>query len=145
MKSVTIGDGVKTIGKWAFSGCSSLESFVFGSSMESIGQEAFSDCTSLKTLKSEAAVPPTCGTQALDDINKWECTLYVPGASISAYQNAPQWKDFFFMADGIEDIKAEEGTIASADKVIYSIDGRRMQNTQRPGLYIINGKKTIVR
>lgn len=113
--------------------------------MESIGQEAFSDCTSLKTLKSEAAVPPTCSTQALEDINKWECTLYVPGASISAYQNAPQWKDFFFMADGIEDIKAEEGTSASADKVIYSIDGRRMQNTQHPGLYIMNGKKTIVR
>lgn len=145
LKSVTIGDGVKTIGNRAFSGCSSLESFAFGESMESIGQEAFSDCTSLITLKSEAVVPPTCGTQALDEINKWECTLYVPGASISAYQNAPQWKDFFFMTNGIEDIKTEKGISTSADKLIYSIDGRRMQNTQRPGLYIINGKKTIVR
>lgn len=49
------------------------------------------------------------------------------------------------MVDGIEDIKTEENTGTSADKMIYSIDGRRMQNNQRPGLYIINGKKTIVR
>lgn len=102
LQNVTIGNGVKSIGDYAFSGCSSLEGFSFGSSMESIGDEAFSDCTSLTSITSHAAVPPTCGTQALDDINKWECVLGVPLGNADAYYAADQWKEFFFIDDVVE-------------------------------------------
>ena len=102
LQNVTIGNGVKSIGNYAFSGCSSLEGFSFGSSMESIGAEAFSDCTALTSLTSYAAVPPTCGTQALDDINKWECVLGVPLGNADAYYAADQWKEFFFIEDVVE-------------------------------------------
>ena len=102
LQNVTIGNGVKAIGNYAFSGCSSLEGFSFGSSMESIGAEAFSDCTNLTSITSHAAVPPTCGTQALDDINKWNCTLRVPIGYATAYQAAEQWKEFFFVEDVVE-------------------------------------------
>ena len=102
LQNVTIGNGVKSIGNYAFSGCSSLEGFAFGSNMESIGAEAFSDCTSLTSITSHAAVPPTCGTQALDDINKWNCSLRVPSGYAAAYQAADQWKDFFFIEDVVE-------------------------------------------
>ena len=98
LKSVSIGNGVKTIGKYAFSGCASLESFAFGSSMKTIGEEAFSDCTALVKLRSKAMIPPICSTQALDDINKWNCELYVPGTAVSAYKAAVQWKEFFFIS-----------------------------------------------
>ena len=102
LQNVTIGNGVKSIGNYAFSGCSSLEGFAFGSNMESIGAEAFSDCTSLTSITSHAAVPPTCGTQALDDINKWNCSLRVPSGYAADYQAADQWKDFFFIEDVVE-------------------------------------------
>ena len=102
LQNVTIGNGVKAIGNYAFSGCSSLEGFSFGSSMESIGNEAFSDCTNLTSITSHAAVPPTCGTQALDDINKWNCVLRVPSGYAAAYQAAEQWKEFFFVEDVVE-------------------------------------------
>ena len=102
LKSVAIGNGVKSIGDYAFSGCSSLNGFSFGSNMESIGAEAFSDCTNLTSITSHAAVPPTCGTQALDDINKWSCTLRVPSGYAAAYQAADQWKEFFFVEDVVE-------------------------------------------
>ena len=102
LQNVTIGNGVKAIGNYAFSGCSSLEGFSFGSSMESIGTEAFSDCTNLTSITSHAAVPPTCGTQALDDINKWNCVLRVPSGYAAAYQAAEQWKEFFFVEDVVE-------------------------------------------
>ena len=102
LQNVTIGNGVKSIGNYAFSGCSSLAGFSFGSSMESIGDEAFSDCTSLTSITSHAAVPPTCGTQALDDINKWECVLGVPLGNADAYYAADQWKEFFFIDDVVE-------------------------------------------
>ena len=102
LQNVTIGNGVKSIGNYAFSGCSSLAGFSFGSNMESIGAEAFSDCTSLTSITSHAVVPPTCGTQALDDINKWNCSLRVPSGYAAAYQVADQWKDFFFIEDVVE-------------------------------------------
>ena len=97
LTDVSMGDGVKSIGAYAFSGCSSLEHFTCGRQLESIGKEAFSDCTSMTKFRTRAAVPPTCGAQALDDINKWECTLYVPTESIDDYQAADQWKNFFFI------------------------------------------------
>ena len=99
LQSFKVGDGVTTFGDWAFSGCSSLKSLAFGSQLQTIGKEAFSDCTSVTEITSLTATPPTCGSQALDDINKWECTLHVPENSLAAYQAADQWKEFFFIND----------------------------------------------
>ena len=99
LQNVSVGDSVKSIGNYAFSGCSSLESFTFGSCMETIGAEAFSDCSSLTSITSYAAVPPTCGTQALDDIDVWGCTLTVPDGRTAAYREADQWCNFFFIEE----------------------------------------------
>ena len=115
LKNVRIGDGVTTIGNWAFSGCSSLDYFQFGASVETIGQEAFSDCVAVTKVISRAATPPACGSQALDDLNKWECHLEVPKGMASTYNEAGQWKEFFFV---------EEGDAAVTwHKLIYEVDG----------------------
>ena len=100
LQNVTIGDGVTTIGKWAFSGCSSLKFFNFGSKLVNIGQEAFSDCTALVEITSKAQAAPACESQALEDINKWECKLFVPDGCTAVYEAANQWKDFLFKDEG---------------------------------------------
>lgn len=100
LQKFTIGDGVTTIGKWAFSGCSSLKYFAFGSQVATIGQDAFSDCTAIVEIISKAQTAPTCGSQALDDINKWECKLYVPDGFTAVYEAADQWKEFLFKEEG---------------------------------------------
>ena len=65
-----------------------------------IGKEAFSDCASVTKIVSKAQIPPTCGSQALDDINKWTCTLTVPTGCKDSYAAADQWKEFFFVEEG---------------------------------------------
>lgn len=100
LQRVIIGDGVTSIGNWAFSGCQSLKFFAFGSQVATIGQEAFSDCAAVIEITSKAATPPVCGSQALDDINKWDCKLYVPKGCMASYEAADQWKDFFFKEVG---------------------------------------------
>ena len=100
LQRVVIGDGVTTIGNWAFSGCQSLKYFAFGSQVATIGQEAFSDCAAVIEISSKAKTAPECGAQALDDINKWDCKLYVPDGCMAAYEAAAQWKDFFFKEEG---------------------------------------------
>ncbi|MBR2352705.1 MAG: leucine-rich repeat protein, partial [Alistipes sp.] len=47
---LTIGDGVTSIGGWAFYGCTSLASVTIPNSVTSIGERAFRDCTSLTSV-----------------------------------------------------------------------------------------------
>lgn len=91
-----------------------------------------------------------CGTQALDDINKWECTLYVPDESIADYKTAAQWKEFFFIEQvptdtpetWIEDV--EETT--TPDAIYYDLRGNRVANPAK-GVYVKvqDGRATRVR
>lgn len=140
------GDGVTSIGKWAFSGCSALKSYLSGTSVESIGQEAFSDCTAMTSFTTNAAVPPVCGNQALDDINKWECTLHVPQESIDDYQAAEQWKEFFFIeTSGVEDVIADNEDYSDCPVEIYNLSGNKVGSSKEdlsPGIYIMRqGRK----
>ncbi|WP_456098376.1 leucine-rich repeat domain-containing protein [Prevotella jejuni] len=151
LQNVSIGDNVKSIGKWAFSGCSSLKNFTFGSGLQSIGQEAFSDCFNITQISSEAVVPPTCDINALDDINKWNCKLFVPKTNIDAYKQAAQWKEFFFIegTTGITNTVYNKAELAD----VYTIDGaKRLSkastdeiNALPKGVYIVNGKKIIIK
>ena len=151
LTSVTIPNSVTKISDWAFSGCRSLKNFTFGSGLRSIGQEAFSDCINITQISSEAVVPPICGINALDDINKWNCKLFVPKANIDAYKQAPQWKEFFFIdgTTGITNTVYNNSGLAD----VYTIDGtKRLSkastdeiNALPKGVYIVNGKKIIIK
>lgn len=50
LKSVKIGNGVKTIEKDTFNYCADIETLELGSSIETIGESAFYNCSSIKTL-----------------------------------------------------------------------------------------------
>ena len=145
LKNVNIGNGVTKIGDWAFSGCFSLDYFSFGSAMQSIGKEAFSDCTAMTRIISHAATPPVCGSQALDDINKWNCTLSVPTGYTAAYQAADQWKEFFFINDDvtITDIGSVQDSTAKPSS-IYNLNGSQ-QRDMMPGLNIIKMSDGTIR
>ena len=125
LKYITMGDGIEKIGDWAFSGCSSLDFFRVGSNVKTIGKEAFSDCTAMTKLITTAPVPPTCGSQALDDINKWTCELFVNKESIDQYKAAEQWKEFFFISeyDGVDDVSVDT---PDALYEVYNLQGVRV-------------------
>jgi hypothetical protein len=103
LRVVRLGDNVRKVYDNEFYGCSGLKTAIIGENVSEIGNYAFSDCTALTKLESHSATPPTCGTKALDGISKGGCTLYVPQNSLTAYQSADQWKEFFL-------IKAKETT-----------------------------------
>ena len=143
LQRVELGDGIENIGDYAFSGCSAIESFTFGNSLLTIGEEAFSDCTAMTQLISRTEVPPVCGTQALDDINKWNCTLLVPDKSIDAYKAADQWKEFFFIESGISDIDADDCSVwVEEGKLMFSgfNDGSLVDVYTVSGQHIYNGE-----
>ena len=97
LRSVTIGNGVTSIGEWAFAYCDSLTSITIPDSVTSIGEWAFAYCTSLESVYCKPTTPPMAygrfggySWNAFYD-NAWDRKIYVPRASVNAYQVAEGW------------------------------------------------------
>lgn len=153
--SITIEDGTVSISPSAFSHCSGLTSVEIPNSVTSIGEYAFSYCENLKKLISYAEVPPVCGYDVFDGVNTQKCILQVPEKSISAYQQADQWKEFFLIEGvptAIGGVTVDGAVPANAD--VYSTNGmlvkrnadlKNLKHELPAGIYIIGGKKVYVR
>ena len=152
LTSVNIPNSVTTIGWYAFSECTNLQKVNIGNSVKTIGIAAFNNCTSITQISSEALVPPTCGLNVFANINKSKCKLIVPKNSLDAYKQADQWKDFFLIdgsTTGITNTVYNNSGLAD----VYTIDGtKRLSkastdeiNALPKGMYIVNGKKIIIK
>jgi len=109
LTSVTIPNSVTGIGNYAFRGCTGLTSVTIPNSVTSIGNYAFYGCSGLKVLTCLAPNPPACDINALTDIDKSKCTLYVAKEYVSLYKKAEQWKDFYNIVGllGVDDITVD--------------------------------------
>lgn len=162
LTSVTIPNSVTTIGWYAFRKCTNLQKVNIGNSVKTIGVSAFENCTSITQISSEAVVPPYCESTVVypsfsvlnvfDDINKSKCKLIVPKNSLDAYKQAPQWKDFLLIegsTTGITNTVYNKAGLVD----VYTIDGtKRLSkastdeiNALPKGVYIVNGKKIIIK
>ena len=152
LTSVTIGNSVTEIGYYAFSGCSSLTSVTIPNSVTTIGYYAFSGCKNVKQITSEAVTPPICSAGSFERVNRNECKLIVPKNSIDAYKKADGWKEFFLIEGTTTGIKNNiYNKIENVD--VYTIDGiKRLSkasvneiNALPKGVYIVNGKKIVIK
>ena len=95
--SVTLPDGITTIGGWAFNDCTGLTSFTLPASITSIGQRAFYYCDKLQRLYAEASDPASynAGSEAFSYINRAsnKCTIYAPIGRSATYQNSDVFKN----------------------------------------------------
>ena len=91
VKTVTIEDGVTSIGSYAFRGSTSLTSVIIGSGVTSIGSYAFRNCSSLTSITSLAVTPPTCTDDSFFSSTYSSATLY---AASCDYQSATYWSNF---------------------------------------------------
>ncbi len=85
---------VMTIGDNAFHGCNKLTSISLPKSVYLIRSNAFANCDGLTSFYSHNPTPPSLFSDAFNNFNKSNCTLYVPFNSETSYANANQWKEF---------------------------------------------------
>ena len=80
-------------------------------------------------------------------------TLYVPIGTLAAYQKVDPWRNFWNIEEtdfsGIEDITINE----KSGYNVYNLQGVQVLRTDNPeminalpaGIYIVNGKKMVVK
>lgn len=118
LKEAVVGNSVETMDE-TFGSCDNLERVVIGRSVNKIMPATFRYCESLRTIYLLNPVPPTVlESSQFTQQNYANATLYVPEGSLSAYQAADPWMNFYsikeFETTDVSDVEAA-GLSVSAD------------------------------
>ena len=108
-KNTIIPNSVKSIGYYAFYGCSGLTSVTILNSVTSIGENAFYGCKQLKKIRSKIVDPFVIDTSVFDFLPA-DATLYVPMGTKAKYEATAGWNRFtkIVEADLIDPIEKGE-------------------------------------
>ena len=94
LAAVIIPSSVTSIGNSAFYYCYSLAAVIIPNSVTSIGTTAFQSCTGMAEYHFQRTTPPTlASTNSFTSIPA-DCKIYVPLASLAAYQAATNWATY---------------------------------------------------
>ena len=113
IKEIVLGESVRIIGERAFSGCSGLESLLIAPNVDSYASAAFEGCTAIKELTVMGNIMPEIPSENLTSITLYSpipmetkefaamvyrnATLNIPEGSLTRYQNADVWKNFWYV------------------------------------------------
>ena len=142
----TIPSSVTVIGKNAFACCDALTQLTIPSSVTSIGEWAFDGCTALAEMTVLATVPPTVADA--DVFRKVDCNIpvYVPAASLAAYQAAEVWKEFTSLqaiSSGLDTPSMPE-SISVYGGMLHNPEGLRVTLYDLAGRIAYDGRDAIV-
>lgn len=114
--SVKLPSNVSSIDDSAFRGCTGLISFTIPSRVTSINYFAFHGCSNLTSIYANSTNPIdlTNSYRVFYDVNKANCTLFVPYATKGLYAVADQWKDFTNI------VESAQGFLVSQRSVKFS-------------------------
>ena len=114
LTSLYLSEGLERIGGSSFEGCTGLSSIILPSSMTSVAINAFKNCRSLTSIKSLNNNPPLCNNPFYN-VNKEQCTVWVPIGCIAAYKGADGWKDYMTIREITDGDVNGDGDVNEAD------------------------------
>ena len=120
-----------------FRGFKSIKTIIIGSPVEKLQSSEFENCSNLEKIYCYRKTPPTCAADAFKGVNKQTCILHVPDQSISLYQAADVWKDFYSIISGVKNIFTDQYT--PTDGQWFDMNGQRMGTSKR-GMNILRTK-----
>ena len=132
LNSVEIHNSVTSIGAYVFYSCSNLTSVVIPNSVTSIGGGAFDDCSNLTTA--------TVGCSWITNpLYRFYYKVTV-NATLHSYENGVCTVCGKEDTTGIDEITSN----VHQQSEIFDLQGRRVSHAGK-GLYIVNGKKVIMK
>ena len=155
LKEVTLPDGVTQLMGFNFTDCSALEKVTLPEGITYIGNGAFKNCSALTEMTVLATTPPTLGTDVFLNVNR-DIPVYVPAASLAAYQTAAVWSEFTDLQSisttGLptavmpESIRMQGGMLHNPQQLhltLYDMQGRQVYSgadatvSQPAGVYVL--------
>ena len=128
LAEVTLPSTLESIGSYVFWDCSSLTTITLPAGLQSLGNFVFHECSALTSITSLAVAPPTCTENAFETL---ETTLpvYVSGNGLEDYKAHDAWKRFDIRCNlpsnlTITNITSNSAVISwtpSGDEMLWSI------------------------
>jgi uncharacterized repeat protein (TIGR02543 family) len=99
--SITIPNTVTSIGYSAFRYCNGATTVIIPSSVSTINDYAFANCIGLTSVVNLRTYPQTITSYTFYNVSVSSVNLLVPQASISTYQSANYWRNFYIMSASV--------------------------------------------
>ena len=145
---VVLPSSTMYINSYAFTDCTNIQSINMPADIMYVNDNIIYGCTSLKNIYCNAPIVPAfIGTDNPDKMNNVfkATTLHVPSECIDDYKSDTWWGRF----KGIEGLAAgiEGLNIANESKVgqFYTLSGQQVTNPVKGQVYIIGGKKVLMK
>ena len=142
---------VNAIGEYAFYGCG-LRYLSIPATVKEIGYDGLAAFFN-GTVVCYATIPPQCFNHTSLGVSH-DAVLRVPKASLELYEQAYWWKSFWIYNTKIEAIEdaagiesVEVGIPEPQPDAVYDLSGRRITDVGnlKSGIYIVNGRKIVIR
>ena len=131
-----------------YSGCTGLTSVAIGNSVTSIGIWAFSGCTGLTDIYCHIEEPLTIESSVFNNVPTKTCTLHVPIGSKNKYKATYIWKNFLNIVEDLPTgiVSIDNSQLTIDNDVWFTLNGVRLNGKPTiPGIYIVNGKRVVVK
>ena len=163
--TTTIPEGITTIGTYAFSGFDNLASITLPQSLKHIETGAFHklglqeinipenvvsiapyaiSCRQLETVRTYIIDPIDIPEKAFYQISP-NANLYVPQGTVEKYKAKKGWNIFKYIKEN-QTTSITTVDSGSQNRIkVYDLQGRHRPTAQQKGLYIINGRKYMLK
>ena len=149
--------GIKFVHDYSFAGRYLYERVSLPASVEKVGKHAFNRCFDLMRTYVYAKHPPFIEDSAIDPLDLSLRALYVPRGTKAQYVVAEGWKKYVGRIEEFDVADDTDGVVDEVDKspyeaksgFVHDIMGRRMGDlktgTMAPGVYVVNGRKIVIK
>lgn len=159
LNDVELPLGLEKIERCAFQSCYAFGQLVFPATLNFLGEECCTCLSGVKRIYCMASEPPICEVSTLNvgytpfggydsPSTPNDIPVYVPVGSAEKYRKAWGW-DYFTNFIETDDFSTAIHNISinksNVQNDIYDLNGRKVVNPQEGLIYIINGKKRILK
>ena len=170
LKEIEFNDNIEMVNQQSFQGCTTLheldlpnlnwvyygpdafaESGVtrihipFNVDSDCFSDGVFRDCKNLRRVQVDIPTPKDLDEDVFEGSYS-KASLIVPNGMVDTYRGLEGWKNFYAIYDHYGEPTSLDSVVNDEPqpRQVYDLQGRRVENAQK-GLYIVNGKKVVVK